>query len=383
MWNLTFLLLNVSYFLVFFNIGLFYLYPLALQSMGSGTWVIGWVMGLFSIANVLFRPLMGKVAAAKGEYRLLTLGTALITAVSLIYGLITSFGPHMLVARIIHGMGFSAFITASFSMAAKIFPTPKRGQAFGIVGASIMAAISLAPPTGEFLIHSSGFPALYLTAAACTLLAFFALSAAARRPHHPFSPPKAKPPGYAPLLRNISFVFLLISTLIFAHSQSTLANFLALIADEKGTEAGRFFFLTYLVAIVFLLTTGKFIDKYGKVLFLRLFYPSVFLGLVLIPGFVDSFLFFLPAVFFGLGIGALFPAHNALATDHGSYWEKPAVMSVFTAVYDTGFITGAVFSGWVADQLDLDWLFLVTAFLALSGFVLSLLPPLGRWAKST
>jgi hypothetical protein len=51
--NRPFILLNLSFFLVFLNISFLYLYPLALDAMGAGHHVIGLVMGVFSVASVI------------------------------------------------------------------------------------------------------------------------------------------------------------------------------------------------------------------------------------------------------------------------------------------------------------------------------------------
>ena len=182
--------------------------------------------------------------------------------------------------------------------------------------------------------------------------------------------------SYLQLLKNRSFVFLLASTLIFAHCQSTVPNFLALIAAKKGITSGAFFFTSYFIAIAVLLSLGRLIDRFGKLLFLKQFYPIFSVGILLIPIMIDSPFYPISACLYGIGIGLLFPAHNALAAGHGNREEKPAVMSLFTAVYDTGFITGAVLSGWVAAIAGLDVLFITCGILGLFGLVTVVFGPI-------
>jgi len=181
---------------------------------------------------------------------------------------------------------------------------------------------------------------------------------------------------FIPMIRDWSFVFLLISTLIFAHSQSTVFNFLALTAERRNSGAGGFFFIAFMLAIVILVTMGRMIDQRGKLVFLRLFYPALAMGLILLPVFFGRGSGWFPALLFGAGMGFLFPAHNALAADHGAQDDKPAVMALFTAVYDSGFITGAVVSGWIAERLGLTGLFYATGAIALMGFMLCLICPI-------
>jgi MFS family permease len=377
LWDRPFVFLNLSFFLVFANIAFLYLYPLALEAMGNEHHVIGLVMGVFSAAAVISRPFLGKLVARKGEYQVISWGMVVCFLSSLSYNVITAFGFKMLLVRVVHGIGFSAFISAGFSIAAKAFPSGKRGETFGILGAAIMGAVALAPPFGEILIRKWGFHGLYLAASVSIVLAWIA----AFKAIHPMSPPKPVGDGkidlsYLRLLKNRSFLFLLVSTIIFAHCQSTLANFLALIAAEKGTASGPFFFVSYSVSIVILVFMGRTIDRHGKLVFMRLAYPFFCLGIWFVPGMLQYPLFPVPAVLFGAGMGLLFAAHNALAADHGSHMEKPTIMSIFTAVYDSGFITGAVVSGWFAHLTDLNMLFRMCGILGLIGFFVVLVSPI-------
>jgi MFS family permease len=374
---LPFLLINSSLFFVFSGVAFLYLYPLAIRAMGGESDIIGWIMGVFSIAAVLSRPFMGKIAARRGEYRVMSGGIGVILLASLGYTVVQGVGPAVFLVRILHGIGFSAFIAGSFSWIARSFPRVRRGEAYGIVGASLMGAVALGPPLGEYLIRKYGFYGLYLGASGAAALAWIALFAA-RTSFRPSGGEKGKNIRYLPLLGDRSFLFVLFSCLIFAHCQSSVFNFLALIAGEKGAGSGRFFFLSFLLAILVLLTMGRLIDRYGKLIFLRLSYPLFSAGILLIPVVIGERHFLLSALLYGAGMGLLFPAHNALAADHGSGDEKAAVMSLFTAVYDTGFITGAVLSGWIGRLTSLDTLFFSAGVLALVGLAVAWVSPIRK-----
>jgi len=372
----SFLFLNLSYFLVFSNISLFYLYPLVLERMGGSPEIIGWVMGSFSVATVITRPLMGKLVGSRGESLVMGMGTAVVLLASTGYLLLEKIGFPVFLVRLVHGIGYSAFISGSFSLVARAVSPEKQGQAYGIVGASIMAATAVAPPVGEALLRHGGFAALCLAASACALAACLAVLLGGLNLGSGSSSGVREKVRYVPLLKDLSFLFLMISTLLFAHCQSTLANFLALISVQNGVGAGRFFFVAFCVAILALLTMGKIMDRFGKCRFLKLAYPLLALGLLLVPGLVGSWPYVLPAFLCGAGMGLLFPAHNALAAGYGAGRQKAAAMSFFTSVYDTGFITGAVFSGWIAQVWSLEGLFMFSGCIALGGLLIVLFSPI-------
>ncbi len=369
LWTRPFLVLTACFFLAFSNISFFYLYPLALDAVGISKALIGWVMGIFSLSTVLSRPLMGHLVSKKGERMVIWWGMVLMTAASAAYLWIKGFGFPLLVVRVVHGIGFSAFVSGGFSLVAREISPYRHAEAYGIVGAALMAAVALAPPLGELLIQWRGFSWVFAAAAVTTLIASVVVGAL----------PGSNPNGpdlhggasidYMSLLLKRSYIYLLVVTFVFSHTQSTVVNFVALLAKEKGVESGGFFFVSFALAILILLSAGRFIQRRGKLWVLRTSYPSLALGVGLIPLFIGSNLFFLPALFFGCAMGLLFPALNALAADHGTRQEKPATMAIFTAVYDTGFITGGLVSGALSQSAGLGALFGLTGLLAFGGFV--------------
>jgi len=321
---------------------------------------------------------MGKVVSRRGEFAVVAIGIVIILIASFSYTFVSSVGPSIFFVRVIHGLGFSAFIAGSFSLVAKDFPPQKRAQAYGVVGAAMMGASALSPPIGEILIKNWGFFSLYLAATLATVLALGVISVARADMSPPPLSHLQKGMSYSRLIKDRSLLYVLVSTLIFAHCQATVINFVALLAKSKQTNSGPFFAFSFATAILFLLGFANKIDRFGKRLFLRISYPLLALPLFFIPSTFEHHLGFASAIVFGAGLGLLFPAHNALAADHGAISDKPGVMSLFTATYDTGFVTGTAISGWVAQIAGLDQLFSVTSVVALTGFITVLVAPIRR-----
>lgn len=376
LWTRPFILLNGVTLMVFMNIGLLYLYPLALQAHGMDKKTIGWVMGIFSLAAVLSRPLAGKMIGRYGEKRLISLGMAATFLASMGYALVGPAGVTVFLVRVVHGVGFSACVAGIFSLAARGVSPFKRGAAFGWVGASIMLGVAVAPALGERLIAATGFGGLYLAAGFTMCLGSMALVLGLRNTTLFSSLEKGSRVAYLPVLKEGAFLWLLASALILAHLQATVTNFLALMAHQQGAGSGRFFFVAFATAIFVLIFLGGLMDRYGKRPVAALAYPVFCLSLIVMPTTLAGPAFLAPALLFGVGLGFLFSSHNALAASHGTMREKPAFMSVFTAVYDTGFVTGALISGWIAHGYGLYALFVSTGFFGFLGLLIVLLAPL-------
>jgi MFS family permease len=361
-------------FLVFSNIAFFYLYPLFLQAMGSTKTTIGWVMGLMPISTVVTRPYMGKLVARRGEQPVIVLGLLIIFFSSLAYHGLKQVAWPMILVRIAHGVGFSAFISASYTAVAQWVPQNRRGQAYSYTGATILAAVAIMPLAGEHLVKGFGYPALFNGAAAAVFLAGLLTFA-------PVASRRVTPSSYegelryGPLLRRRSTCLLLLAILLFVQGHATVLNFIALQASRLGLPPGYYFAVAASLAFVLRLVAGAFIDRYGKKRFMKGSYVFFGAGICLIPLISHSPAFYASSLLYGTGLAFLFPAAIALAADQAKRLEElPGMLSLATATFDMGFISGSVLSGWFADLFTLDILFFTVGALSFVGFALMFSP---------
>ncbi|UCE83740.1 MAG: MFS transporter [Deltaproteobacteria bacterium] len=373
-WVGPFIFLNVLMFLVFSNIAFFYLYPLFLQAMGSTKTTIGWVMGLMPISTVVTRPYMGKLVARRGEQPVIVLGLLIIFFSSLAYHGLKQVAWPMILVRIAHGVGFSAFISASYTAVAQWVPQNRRGQAYSYTGATILAAVAIMPLAGEHLVKGFGYPALFNGAAAAVFLAGLLTFA-------PVASRRVTPSSYegelryGPLLRRRSTCLLLLAILLFVQGHATVLNFIALQASRLGLPPGYYFAVAASLAFVLRLVAGAFIDRYGKKRFMKGSYVFFGAGICLIPLISHSPAFYASSLLYGTGLAFLFPAAIALAADQAKRLEElPGMLSLATATFDMGFISGSVLSGWFADLFTLDILFFTVGALSFVGFALMFSP---------
>ena len=373
-WIRPFLFLNVLMFLVFSNIAFFYLYPLYLQAIGSSKTTIGWVMGFMVISTVVSRPFMGKLVARRGEQWVILLGLIIIFFSSLGYHGLQRVAWPMILVRVAHGIGFSAFITASYTAVAQRVPPSRRGQAYSYIGASILAAVALIPSAGEQLVKGFGYAALFNGAAAVVFLAGLLA----------FTPGTSRSIGssdyqgslrFGPLIRRRSVCLLLLAILLFVQGHATVLNFIAMQAAGLGLPPGYYFAVAASLAFILRLVAGSFIDRYGKKRFMKSSYLFFGIGICSIPYISYPPAFYLSTLLYGAGLAFLYPAAIALAADQAEKAEElPGMMSLATAVFDLGFISGSVISGWFADIFSLDILFISVGALCFVGFALMFTP---------
>jgi len=331
-------------------------------------------MGLMPISTVLSRPFMGKLVARRGEQWVILLGLIVIFFSSLAYHGLGQVAWPMVLVRISHGIGFSAFISASYTAVAQWVPPDRRGQAYSYTGATILAAVALMPLAGEHLVEGFGYPALFNGAAAVIFLATLLT----------FIPATGRDiaPGsyegellYGPLLKRRSICLLLLAILLFVQGHATVLNFIALQADQLGLPPSSYFVVAASLAFLLRLAAGSFIDRYGKKRFMKCSYVTFGIGICSIPLIWHPSAFYISALFYGTGLAFLFPAAIALAADQAEKPEElPGMMSLATAILDLGFISGTVLSGWFADLFSLDILFISVGALSFVGLALMYTP---------
>ena len=371
-------IINILTFLVFSNTAFFFMYPIYLSAMDVSKTATGFIMGMYSVASLVVRPLAGKAIDRVGEKPVLISGLFLIFACSLLYHVVPGTVGAIYILRIFHGIGFSAFIAATFSAIAKFIPSEVRGRAFSYNGASMLAALGFVPLAGEHLMDAFGHPAIFHGGAATTFLAFSLLLLTRK-----WEKIEAKPGPfrYIEILENRSFFFVLIAMILFIDAQATVLNYFPLYAKTIGVRGGLFLGLSLGLAVAIRLFGGSILDRYSKLLIIRICFVLFGMGIIFFYK-LDSFFFYiLSIILYGSGLGYIFPALNAIGAEQGSFAQKAGIMSILTMVVDGGFILGSIFSGGLSDMIGLSNTFVLAGAVALLGFLVTSLAPIRDHAQ--
>ena len=367
-------LINILTFLVFSNTAFFFMYPIYLSAMDVSKTATGFIMGMYSMASLVVRPLAGKAIDRVGEKPVLLSGLFLIFACSLLYHVVPGTVGAIYILRIFHGIGFSAFIAAAFSAIAKFIPSEVRGRAFSYNGASMLAALGFVPLAGEHLMDAFGYPAIFHGGAATTFIAFSLLLFTQK-----WEKMEAKPgPNvrYIEILRDRSFFFVLVAMILFVDAQATVLNYFPLYAKSIGVRGGVFLGLSLGLAVAVRLFGGGILDRYSKRLIIKICFVLFGVGIVFFYKLDSIFFYVVSIILYGSGLGYIFPALNAVGAEQGSFEQKAAIMSILTMVVDGGFILGSIFSGGLSDMIGLSNTFVFAGAISLLGFLVTSVAPI-------
>ena len=329
-------------------ISLFQLLPAApyrVIDLGGSTAEAGLFLGLLTYASAFSAPLTGSIADRFGQRRVLIIVSLILAAISASYAFMTSY-KIMLAVVVVHGMFWSALLSASSAYMAGTIPASRRAEGLGYWGLASVSAIATAPAIG-FWVYRHGWMVMCLEIVGLNLIMTVI---ALRLPHeHDGSSSVAArdvtPRGLGKLIE-WRVIVLAVTLGLVAFGYGGLTSFSALFADYLGI-APRSAFLSAMAAAMLIgrVTIGRSLDRIGhrKVLLPVLVMPAV--GLLLLGVTYGPALFLTAAIVFGAGFGLMYPAFAAYVIEHVPAARRGAAFGAIIAAFDTGLGTGSTVMG--------------------------------------
>lgn len=331
--------------------------PVGADAVGFGISI-----GMFSLAALVVRPLVGLVADRFGR-RPLLLGGALATALATALHLgVDSLGP-FIVVRAMLGIAEGAFLVAMLSGFADLAPPHRTGEALSLGSVSLWTGVAIGPAIGEALLRAGSFPAVWIGATALALVAAgLALVVPETRP--------AAPPGDRPRGRLFHPAGLMPGLLVLAGMWG-MAGFLAFVplhAQALGAEgAGPALGLYGVIVLAVRLGGARLADRVGPARLSGIALAIIAAGLFamgMLPGFGGLLA---GTAVFALGIGLSVPAIMALAILGAPAAERGSVVGTASVFLDLSFGLAPVVLAPVAQTAGYPPTFLLSAVVALAG----------------
>lgn len=353
-------------FLFFSNISAFNLLPLYVKDLGGSVARIGWIMGVYSLAAIIFQPLVGRWVERFGIKRFLLLGGATGFLASASFAFLTELSPLFSLFRFLQGFGYSAFFIANLTLIAEIAPARHRAEAVAIFGISGLVTMGAAPALGELVIQAYGYPTFFVSASLFSLGGLLVVGA-------------LKPPEVVPvdsnkrekILRGNILLPLVISG-IFGISIGTLFAFFPPFAKGVGgVERVGGFYIAYACSGIGLRLLGRrWADKWGRwqVVIPALLLNALGLFLLVWPGPLEAQLWV--GALTGGAHGLLYPTLAALHMDQVEPGRRGRMLGLFSGAIVLGNSVGPMTMGVVAEEIGYYRMFGLTGILPLVGIFL-------------
>jgi predicted MFS family arabinose efflux permease len=332
-----------------------------LIDLGGTTAVAGLFLGVLTYSSALSAPFTGTIGDRIGQRRVLIVVSLVLAGMTTLYAVLPGYTA-MLAVVFVHGIFWSALLSASGAYMTSVVPAARRAEGLGYWGLASVVAIGVAPPIG-FWVYQFGWTALCLELTALNLL--MAGIAWKWLDKDAGGPPKRPRAAFSIEWR---VLVLSLGVGMVAFGYGTLTSFSALYADLLGVTPPSLFLSAMAVSIlVGRLTVGRFVDRVGhrRVLLPCFLLPPM--GLLVLAFATGPVSMAVSALVFGAGFGLLFPAHTAYVMTHVSNTTRGAAFGAMLAAFDTGIGTGSSALGWVIGQYGFRAAFAGTAVLAALG----------------
>ena len=338
--------------------------PIYLHRFGAKEGEIGFLIGIFSVSSLAFRPFVGRALLTIPERNFMIAGTFLYILSCLAYLVAPPFWP-LLIVRSIHGVGMALFATSSFTLLANMTPEAHRGRLISYFYLSFNLAFALGPYVGLLLINHFNFTVLFLACAglsSCSLYLTFKLEK--RQPivseQEPlrirsFLSRGAIPPALIAFMLNIIW--------------ASIAAFFPLYALQHGViNPGLFFFFLAITLMLGRVLGGRLLDIYDRRKVIMLCLTLILIALVIFPFARSHGMFILVAVLLGAGWTLLYPILTVHVIENTGLQRGPA-MATFTAIADLGSGLGPMVMGLVVEKTSYTIMFVCLIFTAVINFL--------------
>ncbi len=365
----NFVAVCVATFLYF---GSFYLImpilPQYVEYLGGTPGQIGLVMGVFSLAAVLVRPHLGRLADRRGRKRFMLGGVGCFALFFPLYGLLQDINL-IYALRVAQGIAHAAFLAASAAYIADLAPAARRGEVIGVYGTASVVAMALFPAGGIAIIkHTQSFPVLFACSAATAAAAFLTVTMADE-----IAAPDSgrRPVGLLAVGSRRSVLIPSLALAAGATCYGAVLAFLPVYAPQRGLADFGIFFTVYAAAtLASRIFAGRLSDRWGRRRVILPFMLLLAAGVFALPLLDSLALLVLIGVAFGFGFGAFMPTLNALVVDKTPPAERGAALGFFTSFMDGGITAGSVLLGLVGERAGFPAMFIVAGFVLVAGILL-------------
>ena len=334
--------------------------PIYLSRLGSKEVEIGVLIGSSAVSSLVIRPFVGRALLKIPEKYFMIVGALFFASSSVAYIFAPPFWPFLIV-RVLQGIGFAFFTTASFTLIANISSEAHMGQSLSYFILAFTISSALAPPIGMFLINHFSFTFLFLVCLGLSLCSLFIAHKLERRQVVPLQDSSIEDGFF--LSRKVLQPSIIGFSPFFIWG--SLTTFFPLYAISHGvTNPGLFFSTVAITLILSRVFGGKILDLYSRERIIMLCITPYMIAMVILAFSKTLPMFILVAVIYGIGPAFLIPALMAYALDRGG--SPGPAMATFNGMADLGVSLGPMIMGIVIHSTSYPMMFLC---LALTGII--------------
>ncbi len=123
--------------------------------------LLSWIPTVFVLANAAFILPFGRLGDIFGRKKIFSYGIIVYTVASFLAGISNS-GISLIIFSFMQGFGCSMIFATGVALLSSVYPSHKRGEAFGIYVTAVYIGLFLGPILGGFLAQNFGWRSIFL-----------------------------------------------------------------------------------------------------------------------------------------------------------------------------------------------------------------------------
>lgn len=345
------------------------------NSLEFGSVTVGIVIGLQALATLLTRAYAGKTTDTKGAKVSTRLGTILTTTTGILYVASTFFMSNVslalgiiLVARMIHGIAESLFLTGALTWGIGLVGAQKSGRVMTWNGIAMYAGIAIGAPLGIGMMKIFGIESAFATLVLLSIISWLIIK---KLPTLSVDLSHVRTPFYK-VIGSIAGqgLALAFSSIGFACISSFIALFF--VQKQWGDPSLAFvcFGVSYVLVRVFF---SSFPDKYGGLKVTLFSLLIEILGQLLIGFSTSKVMAIAGCSLTGAGFSLIFPSLGVLAIKKVNPQMRGTALGAYAAFFDLSLGIAAPIAGLVASWFDYQSVYIFGGVSALLAIVVLLL----------
>lgn len=347
LWTKDFILLNIISFLVYCNLAIFFQFHSYLESLPIAPSYYGLLIGLFSLAPLVIRPLISPFLRPDNAGLWIVISTPAVMIALVLYGSVQMFWG-MAAVRLFHGFWHTVLATSLVARLVGSVPTNRSAQAFGIVSVVILLPYAALPPALPYLNGLlGGFDRTLMLLGALMALIFplvWMLDPVSDRDCS--APESGGALSLADNLKDRRLWSLFAVALLVWTSYTPVFYFVRDYGlKEHMPNPGWFFTVSTFAEVGVRLLAGRMLDKLRKEKVLLVALGLLELGYAALANVVGPYTFYGVGLFLGLGWGMAMPLLNGLVFDVSEPRFRALNTNLVFQMFQGGFLVGPIVGG--------------------------------------
>lgn len=348
------------------------LMPIYSQSLGAtGIW-LGAIFSGFSLARIIFMPLVGKLSDKRGRKVFITSGLLFYSLLSLGYILAQNL-PQLIAVRFLHGVASAMVVPIAMAYIGEISPPGKEGKYLGTFNIALFFGFGMGPLLGGVVTDKFSQTASFMSMGGLSLLSFFSVLFFLPRSRGFKSRSSGRSFSFKLLLRDRILQGLVLFRASYAFGRGLVVTFLPIFAASHRinlTQIGVLISSTILLNSILQYPFGKLADRYDKKRLLLLGSGISVFMLFLIPLGHTFTKLFLIALALGVGGGISMPAGTSLAAIVGKKKSgMGSTMGIYSMAMSAGLIFGPLTGGVIQGFWGINLVFILGGLISIFGII--------------